>query len=194
MAKVVYENPFRDERDIEGLEIDEKDMISFGCGEMRIWAKETSSEPCIIRLPGSFPSDMKVEWEFCPYENAGASELVFACRSIGISEGYYSISYMNRSSREDRNFHLCRLLKGPGDITLTVAADPLPGYTDEDKWFKMVMVKRSGRISFSIDDLEIFSFEDEGATCGDILTGGAVCMRFDPETRAGVRDLRITWI
>ncbi|WP_024867002.1 DUF1961 family protein [Butyrivibrio sp. FCS014] len=170
MSKVVYEDP---------------EIRTFAAGE----------EHEGIFLPGVFPADIKIEWEFKPIKGAGCAAVSFAMKD----ENAFHMVYFRRGSEEDRAFHVCSLIKDAGNGVVAAGADPLPDlypeYSGKElSWYRMTILKKGRDVAFWINDLEILSFHDDGMTHGEMLTGGNVVIRQDGDLAAEYRNLKVTWI
>ncbi|MBE5827395.1 MAG: DUF1961 family protein [Butyrivibrio sp.] len=148
-----------------------------------------------ICLPGVFPADIKIEWEFKPIKGAGCAAVSFA----GKEKNAFHLVYYRRGSDEDRAFHVCSLIKDEGNRVVSVGADPLPDLYPEDSgkelsWYRMTILKKGRDVAFWINDLEILSFHDDGMTYGEMLTGGSIVVRQEGDLKAQYRNFKVTWI
>lgn len=74
-------------------------------------------------------------------------------------------------------FHTANLRKSYGFHLVAQGADPIPSVMDADAPYHIKIVKFSGRISFYINELLIFDWQDDGKTFGPVLGGGKIGFR-----------------
>lgn len=220
MSKVVYENPLSYESDIRDFILEGKADISFDKGVMHIDSKnippEDQKDGFVLWCPQKFPADVKIEWAFRPLEEPGLAMLFFAAKPrqagmdffgkdmaerTGRYSQYYSgdincfhVSYFRRKEDTERAFHLCNLRKSYGCSLVAQGADPIPNASPESGWFEMCITKNKDRITFTINDITILEYDDDGRTYGDYLTGGYVGFRQLSPLVAEYRDFRVTWL
>jgi hypothetical protein len=148
-----------------------------------------------ICLPGIYPADIKIEWEFRPVSGKGCAAVSFAEKA----RNAFHLIYYRRENEEAQAFHICNLIKDEGKHLVAEGADPLPDLypgspTKELPWYRMTILKKKRDVSFLINDLKILSFHDDGVTCGEMLTGGKVRIRQDGDLTAQYRNLKVTWV
>ncbi len=219
MSKIIYENPLSCKEDIEGFVLEGQAKISFHDGAMRL--ENALSEELgqksnfVLWCPHPFPSDVRIDWEFRPIKEPGLAMMFFAAKSqsgvplfdeslnqrTGVYSQYHSgdinafhVSYFRRKEPDERAFHTCNLRKSAGFHLVAQGADPIPDASKDSEWFRICIVKKSGDITFLINDLKIFEFKDDGFSYGDILTSGCVGFRQLSPMVAEYRNLRVTWI
>ena len=56
-------------------------------------------------------------------------------------------------------------------------ADPLPNCEDAKEFYELKIIKYKGRIEFFIDELNIFSWQDDWNEYGKVLDGGKIGFR-----------------
>lgn len=219
MGKLIYENHLAKKEDIEGFVLEGQADISFPEGAMRLKSVIDPSEGqkanFVLWCPVSFPSDVCIEWEFKPIKEPGLAIMFFAAKGIsgvpvldsslakrtGEYHQYHSgdinafhVSYFRRKEPDERAFHTCNLRKSYGFNLVAQGADPIPDASKDSEWYRIRVVKKSGHVTFFINDLQIFEFIDDGMTYGDILTSGCVGFRQLAPMVAEYRNLRVTWI
>ena len=69
--------------------------------------------------------------------------------------------------------------------------DPLPDADEIHDFFRMKLIKQGKTVSFSINDLEILRFEDDGERFGPLLTEGKIGFRQLAPLTAEYRNLRV---
>ena len=56
-------------------------------------------------------------------------------------------------------------------------ADPIPNCEDAFDSYHIQLMKKNGKIDFIINDLTVFSWQDDGSTYGEVLGGGKIGFR-----------------
>lgn len=220
MSKLIYSNPLSCEDDIKDFVLEGQADIDFEDGAMRLSGNLPDAPGqgggFVLWCPKVFPADIMIEWEFRPISEPGLAMIFFAAKPrtgpgsifevspekrTGEYSQYHSgdlnafhISYFRRKEPDERNFHICNLRKSFGCNLVTMGADPIPDASETADWYMMRIVKRGARVSFHINDLQIFEFFDDGMTFGNILTGGNIGFRQMAPLVAQYRNLRVTWI
>nr|WP_297763833.1 DUF1961 family protein [uncultured Butyrivibrio sp.] len=219
MSKVIYENPLNSQECIGDFILEGKAEISFPEGAMRLKnalsPEEGQKANFVLWCPVSFPSDVRIDWEFRPLEEPGLAMMFFAAKArSGVSifdetlskrtgeyKQYHSgdinafhVSYFRRKEPDERAFHTCNLRKSYGFHLVTQGADPIPDASPDSDWYQISVVKKSGKVTFFVGGLQIFEFDDDGVTYGDILTGGCIGFRQLAPMVAEYRNLRVTWL
>ncbi len=219
MEKVIYENDLSCREELEGFVLEGKAKMSFPEGALRL-ENELDEElgqkaNFVLWCPLSFPSDIRIDWEFRPIKEPGLAMMFFAAKGqsgvplfddtlmerTGEYEQYHSgdinafhVSYFRRKEPGERAFHTCNLRKSYGCNLVAVGADPIPDASENSDWFRMCIVKKSGDCVFLINDLKILEFKDDGFSFGDILTSGCIGFRQLAPMVAEYRNLKVTWI
>ncbi|MDF2937300.1 MAG: hypothetical protein K0Q90_2673 [Paenibacillaceae bacterium] len=198
----IYHNPLAAPSDVDGFRMEGQGLVSFPEGRMRL---ENGMDPeagqaanFVFWCPEAFPSDMAVSWEFRPLREPGLAILFLAAAGAagkdlfdpglaprtGIYDQYhhgemdaFHISYFRRKWAEERQFHTCNLRKSYGFHLVAQGADPIPGVEDAPEPYRMLAVKRDSSVSFYINELPVFSWQDDGAAYGPLLGGGRIGFR-----------------
>lgn len=219
MSKLIYENPLDSKECIEDFILEGQADISFPYGAMRLKnalsPEEGQKANFVLWCKNSFPSDIMIEWEFRPLKEPGLAMMFFAAKAkSGVSifdetlekrtgeyKQYHSgdinafhVSYFRRKEPDERAFHTCNLRKSYGFHLVAQGADPIPDASKDSEWYRIAVVKKTGKVTFLVNDLQIFEFNDDGITYGDILTGGCIGFRQLAPMVAEYRNLRVTWI
>ncbi|AVM69325.1 DUF1961 domain-containing protein [Lachnospiraceae bacterium oral taxon 500] len=168
-----------------------------------------------IWLPQKFPDNLQIEWEFFPLREPGLCMTFFSAlgrrgesifdESLAKRTGYYPqyhsgdinayhISYFRHKYESERQFRTCNLRKSYGFHFAHQGADPLPPTEDAREFFRMKIVKDGNQISFSINDLDIFCWTDDGETFGPVLKEGYIGFRQMAPMKAQYRNLKISQI
>lgn len=202
IGEVLYENPLASEADVRGFRLEGEAQITFPEGRLRM---ANALDPALGQksnfvywCPEAFPADVAITWDFWPLEEPGLCILFFSARgrdggsvfSPGLAPrtGEYNqyhhgdidafhISYFRRRWAEERAFHTCNLRKSYGFHMVAQGADPLPDVDDATPPYHLRLVKVGPLVDFSINDLPILRFVDDGATYGPLLGGGALGLR-----------------
>jgi hypothetical protein len=200
--KLLYSNPLRSFDDIKHFRMEGCGSVTFPMGRMRL---ESTREPedgqqanFVLWCSDNFPADIAVTWEFRPIREPGLAILFFAAagmngvdlfdpslaRRTGEYEQYhhgdidaFHLSYYRRRWPDERRFHTCNLRKSYGFHLAAQGADPLPSVADVTCSYRMLLMKRGPRIDFSINELSILSWEDDGITLGPPLGAGKIGFR-----------------
>lgn len=198
MAKLIYENVLDTRECIKGFIVEGEADISFHAGAMRLKnamnSQSSADTGVTLWCPISFPSDIMIQWEFRPLKEPGSATIFFAAKEKGEVINSYNISYFRRKEPSQRAFHTCVLEKNYDSSVLVQGADPIPYASSDADWYSMVVVKKSGKISFFINELRIFEYEDDGMNCGDILTSGSIGLGQVSSMVAEYKNLSVTWI
>ena len=94
----------------------------------------------------------------------------------GDLDGYH-VSYFRRRVPEGRAFHVCNLRKSYGFHLAAQGPDPLPGVADAAPPYHLRVDHVGAEVRFSINDLPILRFVDDGARYGPLLGGGKIGFR-----------------
>lgn len=200
--QMIYYNPLASEKDVSGFVMEGEASVSFPNGAMRMENKldpgAGQASNFVFWCPIHFPSDIRVIWDFRPIREPGLSMLFFAATGrqgedlfaphlaprTGPYEHYHSgdinalhVSYFRRRFPEERAFHTCNLRKSYGAHLVCQGADPIPDVEDAQGVYRMELTKLGADISFSINDLTVFQWTDDGHTYGPLLGGGKIGFR-----------------
>ena len=216
MAKLILDNSLSEKDIARDFELYGNADISFPEGALKIETKDQEGEAAFL-CAGSFPSDVRIEWEFMPLSSGGRASLIFACKNAQSDDAakeepgsgsFFELSFYRRKGAASKAFHVSKLFKSDPVQTWEVAsgADPLPdavaqAYSgtkeSEDSdgfWYKMTVVKNKDKVSFAINDMDILGFADDGLKCGELLTGGRIGFKQEGAMAAQYRNLKVTWI
>ena len=157
--------------------------------------------------PEEFPDGIRIRWEFRPLEEPGLAMVFFAAEGHGGLDlfspelaprtGYYPqyhsgdidalhVSYFRHKYESERAFRTCNLRKSAGFELVAQGADPLPPTEDAAGFYRVEVVKDGPRVSFAINGLELFSWQDHS---GKVLAGGRIGFRQMAPLRAAYRNL-----
>ncbi|KAF4341810.1 hypothetical protein FBEOM_4267 [Fusarium beomiforme] len=165
-------------------------------------------------VPEVFPERIRITWEFSPIEEPGLAIIFFGAAAAkdggsifdkdlkprnGSYPQYHSsdirtlhASYFRRRWPEERAFHLANLRKSPGFHLVAQGADPLPDVEDtQGAYYKIEVVHDKRDVKFSINGLEIFSWEDVHSSTGPVVRGGRIGFRQMNPLVARYRNLEV---
>lgn len=148
--------------------------------------------------PESFGGDIRISWEFRPISEPGLAMLFFA--ATGHSPGglfssgqvvrdgsyrhYHSgdidalhVSYFRHKWPSERAFRTCNLRKSAGFHLVAQGADPLPPAEDADGFYRLAVEKTGPDVVFSVNELPVLAWHDDGLTGGPPLAGGHIGLR-----------------
>ncbi len=207
-----YENKLQSQADItdfiaEGnpkIEFDDGMVLSNGDPE----AKGDYAH-FLLWVPEVFPENIRITWKFEPLREPGLCMMFFGAQAkaggslfakeLPERNGYYPqyhhgeintyhLSYYRRKYETERCFQTANLRKSYGFHLVCQGADPLPNVADVLEPYDMKIDKYQGKISFYINDLKIFAWQDEGQE-GDVLGAGNIGFRQMAPMKARYKDL-----
>ena len=214
--KTIYENPLAREEDLKGFVLEGKARLSFPGGCLRM-ENELSPDQLqkanyVLWCPVTFPKDVLITWEFRPVREPGLCILFFAAKGMGGEDLFsdalkkrtgeypqyhhgdinaFHVSYFRRKEKDERAFHTCNLRKSHGFYLTAQGGDPIPDADEAADFYRLAVLKRGSLVSFSINDLEIFRFEDDGHTFGPLLGDGKIGFRQLAPLIGEYRNLRV---
>lgn len=214
--KLIYHNPLSCEEDIKDFILEGSAKVSFEDGKMRLEnamdASNGQKANYVLWCPEDFPSDIYIEWDFRPLREPGLCILFFAAQGISGESIFaenlakrtgeyvqyhhgdinaFHVSYFRRKEPDERAFHTCNLRKSYGFHLVAQGADPIPGVEDAKEMYHIGVLKKGNVVKFYVNELEVFSFEDDGKTYGDLLTGGKIGFRQLAPLIAEYSDLKV---
>lgn len=213
---VIYENPLSNEKDIEGWRLEGEGAISFPLGRMRMEnrrdPKDGQAANIVHWCSQDLPDDVAVSWDFVPLREPGLAILFFAARGrngedvfdeklakrVGPYDQYHHgdinalhVSYFRRKHAGERAFQTCNLRKSYGFHMVALGADPLPSVPDVEGSYRIEVVKSGPRVLFSINDLRLFEWCDDGEEFGPVLTDGKIGFRQMAPLMADYANLKV---
>ena len=202
MKKLIYENALSCAEDVKGFRMEGTAEVYFENGKMRIKsalpAELGQKANFVFWCPEDFPSDIMIEWDFRPITEPGLAIMFFSAKgcngedlfdpSLAARDGQYNlyhsgdinayhVSYFRRKWEDERGFHTCNLRKSKGFHLVVQGADPIPNCEDALESYHIRLAKLNGRIEFAINDLIVFSWQDDGEEYGAVLGGGKIGFR-----------------
>jgi hypothetical protein len=101
-------------------------------------------------------------------------------------------SYFRRRWPEERAFHVANLRKSPGFHLVAQGADPIPDVADtKGAYYNITVVKDGRNVSFLVNNLELFKFDDTQADTGPMVREGRIAFRGMQPLIARYRNLEV---
>lgn len=201
-GELIYSNPLASDEDIKGFVLEGKAKISFANGVMQLEnalaADNGQKANYVLWCPEEFPSDVLITWDFKPIKEPGLAIMFFAAKgrngedlfdsSLQPRTGEYPlyhhgdinafhVSYFRRKEPDERAFHTCNLRKSYGFYLVSQGGDPIPDADECKDFYHLAVYKKDRRVSFFVNDLEVFRFDDDGKEYGERLKGGKIGFR-----------------
>ena len=203
---LIYDNPLNKQEDLDKFRIEGVANTTIVDGMLQIENvlepdykddKVQQKANIVYWCPEEFPENILVEWNFIPVREPGLCIFFFAAKGRngedvfdsslnprrGLYEQYhhgdinaFHAAYFRRHSQE-RAFNVCNLRKSYGFHLVAQGADPIPTVKDCVGSYKIAVVKFKGIVQFFINDLLIYTYEDDGTTYGPVLGGGKIGFR-----------------
>lgn len=215
-GETLYENPLNGKKDVmnwiaEGrVEIAESEnkMVLQNELDPDLYGDDAH---WVLWCPEEFPDRVMMEWDFYPMEEPGLCMLFFSAHGqdghdlfsekLPKRTGYYPqyhsgsinalhLSYFRHKHAEERAFRTCNLRKSSGFHLVAQAADPLPPVEDACPPYHIKLVKYEGVVQFSINDLSLLEWEDQGEY-GPIYSGGYIGFRQMAPMKAAYSNLTV---
>lgn len=202
MGDIVYRNPLASAADLADFIREGQPVLDFTGGVLRLSngmsADAGQRANYLLWCPRKFPADIAVSFDFRPLEEPGLAMVWFCANGrdgkdlldpslaprCGEYRQYHSgdinayhASFFRRKNPDERVFHTCNLRKSRGFHLVCQGADPLPDVHDATRRYRIQVVKCGGRIGFSIDDLPIYDWYDDGVQYGPVLGEGYIGLR-----------------
>lgn len=155
----------------------------------------------------------QIEWEFQPISEPGLAMIFFAATGTagrglfdpnlqprnGFYPQYHSgevqalhLSYFRHKQPDERAFRTCNVRKSPGFHLVAQAADPLPPAADATDFYRLKLIKDGARVSFSINELPVLDWTDDGSLNNGPYGGGHFGFRQMSPLVARYRRLKIS--
>jgi len=214
---VIYENPLASASDLDGFICEGQPIFSFPQGVWRLengmGAEAGQAANYVIWCPEIFPADLEVSWDFRPIREPGLAMFWFGATgrdgkdlfdpSLAPRAGQYRqyfdgdinsyhASYFRRKQEEERNFHTCNLRKSKGFHLVASGGDPLPDADQNQLWYRIRVRKQDANISFFINELMCYQWQDDGKEFGPVLGEGRIGFRQMAPLIAEYRNL-VVW-
>lgn len=203
IGDVIYENPLRREQDAADFIAEGSPVTSFPMQAMRL---ENAMDPelgqaanYLFWCPRKMPADICIEWDFRPIREPGLAMMWFCAdgregkdlfdpslsprtgdykqyHSGGIN-GYHASYFRRKNVQHERTFHTANLRKSHGFHLVCQGADPIPSVIDVMDSYQIQIIKCGGHIRFSVNDLTLYEWFDDGAQTGPVLGEGYIGFR-----------------
>ncbi|AEC02733.1 DUF1961 family protein [Parasphaerochaeta coccoides] len=215
-GKMLYDNPLHNDADIKDFILEGKARITCADGflqmENELPGEQGQKANFVLWCPLLIPDRCVIEWEFMPVTDVGLCILFFSATGrngedlfspallprTGEYPQYHSgdinafhVSYFRRKEPDERMFHTCNLRKSHGFHLVAQGADPIPGAADVHDFYRLCVVKEPDSVSFSVNDLPIFTYRDDGVSYGDRLGAGHIGFRQLAPLTARYRNLTV---
>lgn len=216
MTTAIYRNPLARSADVEGFGMEGPGAVSFPRGRLRL---ESTADPLegqaanvVFWCPEVFKDNIRISWDFHPLTEPGLAIMFFHASGsdgrdlfdpslaprTGPYDQYHSsdirtyhVSYFRRMWPTERRFHTCNLRKSPGFHLVSQGADPLPAAVDADPPYRISVEVDDGHVTFAMDGLVLFDWQDDDATGGPRLAGGRIGLRQMAPLVAEYANLRV---
>ncbi len=216
VEKIIYTNPLMQPTDISNWKAEGEIKVTFEEGLiLENGAPEELGDYAHFTywLPEKFPSNIKIKWKFLPIREPGLCMTFFSALGknkesifdpqLNKRNGYYPqyhsgdinayhISYFRHKYPSELAFRTCNLRKSSGFHFITQGGDPLPPAEEALDFYEIQIEKYGGKISFSINNLLIFEWQDDGEAFGPVLEEGFIGFRQMAPMKAKYRNLVIS--
>lgn len=194
--KLIYRNTLESASDVsswiaEGPAHATPVALKDGGSAVELSSSGSFNDHFTIWCPQTFPSNIRISWDFAPISEPGLAMLFFGASAAfrsptqtnsnssifsptlssrsGVYSQYHSgdictlhVSYFRRRWENERAFHTCNLRKSPGFHLVAQGADPIPPVVDaRGAFYRIEIVKDSTTVKFSIDGLTLFEWRDD---------------------------------
>ncbi len=217
ITEQLYANPLAKPEDIADFHLEGDACITFPRERMRLeQAYEGEIEKgfhanFVLWCPEEFPPDIAMFWKFLPHSDRGLAMAWIAAKGRGGESIFdsalkarsgdypqyhhgdidaYHLSYFRRNPSEIA-FQTCNLRKSHGFHLVARSPDPLPASRDAAEPYDLCLLKCGRRLEFSINQMPVLSWDDDGSVGGPPLGGGKVGFRQMAGLIADYRDLRV---
>ena len=202
-SKLLYENPLSCAEDVRGFRLEGDASLTFPRGRMRMEnAYERDGERglhanFILWCERDIPDHIAVSWDFRPLTDAGLAMIWIAAKGrqgedlfdprLSPRNGDYQqyhhgdinalhASYFRRNPSEI-GFRTCNLRKSHGFHLVCQGGDPLPDAKYAVQPHRVEVVKSGQHLRFSMNDIVLFHWIDDGQSFGPVLRDGKIGFR-----------------
>ena len=200
---LIYENPLAGPGDISAFRAEGDIDLTFPRGRLQMKnAFERSEEKhqhgnFLFWCPVNFPDNIAVSWDFHPMTDTGLAMFWVAAGgrkgedlfgpALAPRNGAYQqyhhgdinalhVSYFRRNP-SDIGFRTCNLRKSYGFHLVCQGGDPLPDVRYAHPAYRLEVIKSGPHLLFSMNDVTLFRWFDDGKSYGPILAGGKIGFR-----------------
>ena len=208
--KLIYRNTFNGTSALKGWIAEGPAIATVSNNTLQL---SNGGADFVYWLPEVFPDRIRISWEFTPISEPGLAIFFFGAQSVaggsifdpslkprnGSYPQYHSsdirtlhASYFRRRWPEERAFHVANLRKSPGFHLVAQGADPIPSVVDtQGAFYKVEVVKDNREVTFSVNGLQLFSFDDTKTDTGPVVRGGRIGFRQMTPLVAQYRNLEV---
>lgn len=216
-GEMIYGNPLKRTEDVADWKLEGRARISSLDNKLLL---QNELDPdvygdnahWVLWCPEKFPDRIMIKWDFYPIEEPGLCMFFFSAtgrdgqnifdpslpKRMGQYPQYHSgsinalhLSYFRHKHANERAFRTCNLRKSHGFHLVAQAADPLPPVQDAQSPYHVQLVKYGGIVQFTINDLPILEWEDDGKEYGPIYHGGKIGFRQMAPMKAAYANLTV---
>ncbi len=199
---LLYENSLSNSSQVKNFVMEGLGAVTFTKGRMRMESlldpEEGQKANIVFWCDKDFPDNIEISWDFYPIKEPGLCMLFFAAKgrnnedifspNLSKRDGQYSqynrgdintlhVSYFRRKAISERAFNVCNLRKSYGFHLVAQGADPIPCVNDARPPYRIQVIKYGPEVLFSINDLELFHWIDDGISYGEVLRDGKIGFR-----------------
>ena len=211
-----YHNPLFSENDVKDFILEGSAEIDFPNRKLRlssIMSPELGQAANYVYwCDKEMPSDQLIEWEFTPLSESGLCIMFFSAKNIQGGSIFDAAKrtgpYNQYHSGEINAFHVsyyriiplildgerlrtCNLRKSRGFHMASQGADPIPELKLCKPPFLISIVKHGSLVSFYIDKILCFTYNDDGKEYGSLLEGGHIGFRQIAPMTAEYSNLKV---
>jgi len=212
---LLYKNDLKSAADVADFVLEGSAQVSFNDAGMVLENVLDESlgqkSNFVFWCPHDFEGDIEISWKFRPIKEPGLAIMFFHALGLNgasiFSESLqkrtgeydlyhsgdinaYHISYFRRKWDTERCFHTCNLRKSKGFHLVAQGADPIPDVDDCKEFYEIKIANKGSRVAFFIDDLLIFTYDDD-ASLGAVLKKGKIGFRQMAPLKAVYFDLQV---
>ncbi|MFD1674039.1 DUF1961 family protein [Alicyclobacillus fodiniaquatilis] len=216
LGELIYENSLGVPADVAVFRMEGQAAVTFPLGRMRLEnmldPEQGQASNFVFWCPEVFPNQISIQWEFWPIREPGLCMLFFAAAgrdgehlfdaSLQPRDGQYPmyhsgeintyhLSYFRRKLADERRFHTCNLRKSFGFHLVAQGADPIPEASEAVGPYRLQLIHAAGEIFFSVNELPVLYWRDDGVATGPILGEGLLGFRQMAPMMAEYAKLRV---
>ncbi|MEM1127078.1 MAG: DUF1961 family protein [Bacteroidota bacterium] len=198
LGEVLYQNPLAQPSDVADWVAEGGVHVTFPTGRMRLENSDSVSDGrdahFLFWCPEDVPDYIAVSWDFLPIREPGLAMVFVGARgrggedlfdpSLAARDGVYPqyhssdldalhASYFRRRRDTERRLQTVNLRKSHGFHLVAQGADPIPSVADvvSEEPYRIQLIKAGPTLAFSINDLELYRWTDDGTDLEGHPTG-----------------------